>query len=119
MRRLAIVAVMAVAGCATQVMQGYVGKDITDVVLERGPPTGTMDMPDGRRAFQWRMDSVYSMPGTTYYSGNTYGNTTYGTFNTVGGGIYSQSCVYTLFGQKNPRGSYTVVGFHPPPLECE
>jgi len=36
-------------------MKAFIGKDIRYVVLSDGQPEGAMDMPDGRRAFQFRV----------------------------------------------------------------
>lgn len=119
MKRLIVLGVLALMGCASEIMKGYVGRDITEAVLDYGPPSAVLDMPDGRRAFQWRMDTMGMIPATTTYTGTTYGNTTYGTFNTSGGGVFSQTCFYTVFGQKNAKGSYTIVDFRPPTAACE
>lgn len=33
----------------------YVGRPISDVILDRGPPTSTFDMGPNKRAFQWAL----------------------------------------------------------------
>lgn len=114
MKGLAIVAVLALAGCATDVMESFVGKDVTAAVGQYGPPANTYDLPDGRRAFQWRMDGVAVMPTTTTYT--AYGNV--GTAFTSGGSMIATSCFYTLYGKKAPGGGYTIVGFEQPRLDC-
>jgi hypothetical protein len=96
-------------------MEGYVGRDITEVVLDYGPPSASFDMPDGRTAFQWSITSSFVAP--TYATTNVYGNTAF--TNISGGGVSTQSCAYTLFGQENAQGSYTIVGYHPPNPFCE
>ena len=53
------------SGCASQIMQRYIGQDAREVVVDYGPPANAMDMGDGRRAFQWVMDSSYTTPTTT------------------------------------------------------
>lgn len=111
MRLLAVTAMLCLTACASQIMEGFVGKDITDVQLQYGPPINVMDMPDGRKAFQWRFDSNVMMPMTTTYTGTT-------AF-TTGGSIISTACFYTLFAKPNTMNSYTVVGFQPPKLDCE
>lgn len=96
-------------------MAGLVGKDLTEVMVQYGQPAGSFDMPDGRKAFQWRVDSSYMMPTTTTYT--AYGNI--GTAYTTGGGVVSGTCFYTLYGEKNRSNSYTITSFAPPPPGCE
>ena len=119
MRPTFLVVVFALAGCASQIMEGFVGKDISEVQLQYGPPVNVMDMADGSKAFQWRINSVMAMPSTTTYPGYTSGNLTTGTAYTSGGGLISSTCFYTLFAKANANKSYTVVGFQKPRLDCE
>ncbi|MFG6564917.1 hypothetical protein ACGYLI_11930 [Sulfitobacter sp. 1A13421] len=107
--------IIALTGCASQIMQGYVGKDITDAVLDYGPPTNVLELPDGRVAFQWNRSSSYTAPTTT----NIYGYGNYATATTYGGGTTFYECLYTLFAKPNAQKSYTVVGFKEPTLMCE
>lgn len=118
-RKLILTAVLALAGCASQVMQSYIGKDITEVAMDRGIPAGVMDLPDGRRAFMWQESQSMVMPATTSYSATGTGNWVNGTAVTYGGNVSTWNCTYTFIGQKNPQGSYTVVDFRKPSLECE
>lgn len=108
-------AVVGLAGCASSVMETYVGQDITDVVVRYGPPLHSFEMPDGRIAFQWQDVNDIFVPMTTTYSDYGYG----GYATTTGGYAGSYSCVYTFYTQANSRGSYTVVGFEQPSWECE
>jgi len=125
-----------VSGCASQIMQGYVGKDVRDIMLDYGPPANAFDMGDGRRAFQWVIDSSFTTPtyvtttGAVNTSGtvNTYGNTSYGHANSWvnsnsvihGGQTINSRCIYTLFGVWNEaRNGWDVVGFKSPRLDCE
>jgi hypothetical protein len=112
---ISIIAMSLFAGCASDIMQGMVGKDITEVMVARGAPANVFDMPDGRRAFQWRIDSAYVMPTNTTVT--AYGNIA--TARTTGGGVLSDTCFYTLYGKPNPRKSYTVIGFEKPDPFCE
>ncbi|MCB2128806.1 MAG: hypothetical protein KDE03_06935 [Rhodobacteraceae bacterium] len=107
------------SGCASQIMSGYVGRDVTDVVVKYGPPVNAFDLPDGRRAFQWRIDSSYAVPGVTNYSGYTYGGYTTGTATTSGGFFGSQTCFYTLYAKSTDQKRWTITGFEPPRLDCE
>jgi hypothetical protein len=107
LRILSALAVIAfLSSCASQIMQSYVGKDIQEAILDYGPPSHEMDMPDGTRAFQW------SMSGSAVFTGTTYG--------AISTGVMSSTpCVYTAFGKKNAAGSYTITGFRQPRWDCE
>lgn len=119
MRFLVLPILLLLPACASQVMENLVGKDVTEVQLQYGPPVNVLDMPDGRKAFQWRFASTYMMPVTTSYTGVTNGNLTTGSAFTSGGGVFTTPCFYTLFARPNNNNSYTVVGFQPPTMDCE
>lgn len=112
---LGLSVVVAIAGCASDVMKGYVGRDISEVMVANGPPAAVFDMPDGRKAFQWATSSTYVTPTTTTVSG--YGN--YLTAQTYGGIPITSNCVYTYYARPNAQKSFTVVGFAQPSLDCE
>lgn len=126
MKNFVVFAALALAGCATQVMNEMVGKDISEIQVKYGPPVNVMKMPDGRTAFQWRMDQSFSMPtyATSSTTGNLYGTGNYATYSGMtttqvhGGGVFNQTCFYTLYAQKNPRKSYTVTSYEPPTFDC-
>ncbi|WBU52150.1 hypothetical protein [Paracoccus sp. SCSIO 75233] len=118
MIRLVFAVTFMLAGCASQVMQGYIGKDVTEVMMDYGRPSGAIDLPDGRRAFIWQKTESMMMPATTNYSGYETGGYITGMATTTGG-ISEWECVYTFIGQKNGAGSYTIVDFRKPKLECE
>lgn len=124
------------SGCASKIMQGFVGKDIREVVLDYGTPVNAMDMGNGTRAFQWKMTKSHTTPthissssrGTGYGSSYTYGRTTdyrmnaYVNTNTVitGGQTVDTSCLYTLFARWDKgRNGWIVTGFKKPKLMCE
>lgn len=119
MRFFVVPFLLLLPACASQVMENLVGKDVTEVQLQYGPPVNVLDLPDGRKAFQWRFDSTFVMPTTTSYTGVQNGNLISGNAYTSGGGVFSTPCFYTLFARPNKSQSYTVVGFQPPSLECE
>ncbi len=41
------------SSCATGGLDQYAGQSITSAMLEYGEPDGVIDLPDGRRAYQW------------------------------------------------------------------
>ncbi|ATG42635.1 hypothetical protein PhaeoP30_00754 [Phaeobacter inhibens] len=117
---LALFAAAAISGCASQVMQSYVGKSITEPILDYGPPINTVDLPDGQRAFQWSITQSGVIPITsnntaTVYSGGTSA-TAIGTSTTYA--PYSTPCVYTLTAKKNGK-DWIVTGYRQPSVWCE
>src|SRR5688572_24647351 len=54
---LSIALCVILAGCASSIMNGYMGKSLQEAMLDYGPPSNAFDMPDGSRAFQWVMNS--------------------------------------------------------------
>lgn len=119
MIRTLILLTLLLAGCASEIMKTYLGKDVTEIIMDRGAPDGVMDLPDGRRAFMWNATQSMVIPATTNYSGTVYGNQVIGHATTTGGHVSTWECTYTFLTQKNPHGSYTVVDFRQPSLECE
>lgn len=53
-KMLCALAAVLLAGCASTQMKGLVGKDISEAMIRYGQPEHVIDMPDGRRAFQFR-----------------------------------------------------------------
>lgn len=119
MRRHLIVAMLALAGCASQIMESYVGKDITEAVMDHGPPAREMDLPDGSRAFIWSRSHNWTAPSTTRIGSSQRGDWASTTVIGLGGGTNTYQCHYTLIGKRNRQRSYTVVSFRPPPIACE
>jgi hypothetical protein len=97
---------VALAGCASSTMKSYVGHNVADVALDYGPPVNAFDTPDGRRAFQWRLDFEH-VPLPTYANSDAqvtrYGEMAWIKTRTpiYGGQPISGRCVYTLFGAWN------------------
>ncbi|WP_227270313.1 hypothetical protein [Roseobacter weihaiensis] len=108
------------SGCASQVMQGYVGGSITEPMLDYGQPSGVFDLPDGARAFQWNITDSGVIPVSTPSTTNIYGSGGWATATTTSTTYqpYSQECVYTLLAR--PQGDdWIVTGFRKPRLACE
>jgi hypothetical protein len=51
---IVVVITVALAGCASTHMKQYLGKDVRYIAVDEGAPVNVLDMPDGRRAFQYR-----------------------------------------------------------------
>jgi hypothetical protein len=115
-------------GCASQIMQGYVGQPIQTVMLDYGPPVNAFDMPDGQRVFQWTQDVSQTTPVNVNTTGNVntlatgYGATSWVNSNTVitGGQTYTDTCIYSLFANWDKKQKVWIIsGFKKPKLMCE
>lgn len=119
-----IAAIYFLNGCASQIMQSYIGKDLREVMLDHGSPTNAFDMGDGRRAFQWAKESSYTTPVTANTNGSvtSVGQSAWVNSNTTisGGQTVTSSCIYTLFATWNEATEgWEVVGFNKPDWTCE
>jgi len=83
-------------------MEGYLGKPIEEAQLEFGPPIQVLDMPDGRRAFQFRYGGgPVVVPGYSNTTVTSYGNTaTVNSYGSPGGVLYTEGCILTFFAVK-------------------
>lgn len=121
-----VTGLLLLAGCASQMMKEYVGKDIQDVMVDYGKPNNAFDMPDGRRAFQWVKEDEYQTPTYIDSSEKTKtgrsGSKSWTSSNTVidhGQTVHSK-CIYTFFGVWDElRKTWVITGFKKPSFECE
>lgn len=119
---ITIAILLAVSGCASSMMQGYVGQSIQQVVAKQRPPDNIFDMGDGRRAFQWIKTETTTTPVTATNYGQAYGsgNSIYWTQNSriSGGEPITNSCTYTVYSRWNGT-VWIVEGFEKPNIMCE
>lgn len=108
------------AGCASQIMEGYVGKSISEPMLDYGPPTSVIDLPDGTRGYQWSISSTGVTPIATPTTTTVYGSGGYA----VATGSettylpWDQTCLYTLLAAQSGN-DWVVTGYRQPSLMCE
>lgn len=124
MKKLLIIVALVLTSCASSEMKGYIGKSLQEVMVKRGPPANAFDMGDGRRAFQWVLNSTYRAPTNVQSSGNvySYGNQANWTQKTTitGGQPITNSCAYTMYGRWNEsRTLWIMEGFEKPNFMCE
>ncbi|EJN04939.1 hypothetical protein [Phyllobacterium sp. YR531] len=106
------------AGCASDIMKGYIGKPLESVVLDYGPPTNVIEMGPGRKAYQWRKINTNVVPGTsTEEVRKTRHGRTYQTIETPGY-VQETECFYTFYADYI-NGRWYVIDFRKPKLECE
>lgn len=125
MKRLVFVACLSVlAGCASQVMHGFVGKPVQTVMMQYGPPSNAFDLPDGMRAFQWEVTQAGVTPtyiastGVAAPAGNA---AVWATRTRITGGqpIVSR-CLYTMTGRWSEQANtWMMTGFQKPGFNCE
>jgi len=100
-------------------MEGYVGKPITEPILDYGPPSNVVELGPKRRAFQWKIDSSGVAPLTTPSSATIYTPTgsAWITSQSTTYVPYSKQCLYTLTATETD-GVYVVDGFRQPKFSC-
>ncbi|MBY5932238.1 hypothetical protein KUV51_04435 [Tateyamaria omphalii] len=100
-------------------MEGYVGRSITEPMLDYGQPAAVFDLPDGRRAFQWSISSWGSVPIVSTDSRTSDGIHDWADVTrtrTIHIPV-EETCLYTLYGV--PRGNdWIVTGYRQPSFEC-
>ena len=117
---LLLLLTFTVAGCASQILDSYVGKSIAEPILDYGPPTNILELGDGKRAYQWAMTNSGVIPMTSPASATVYGSGGYATaYGTSTSYIpYSNDCVYTLLASQKGK-DWLVDGFRRPTMGCE
>ncbi len=118
------IGILVLSGCASQIMNSYVGNDVREVMVDYGTPDNAFDMGNGRRAFQWIMNDNYTTPTTvtTTANINTYDSNSWVNSNTIitGGQTMNSKCIYTMFGRWNEdRQGWYITDFKKPSLMCE
>lgn len=116
---LVLASALLVSGCATAIMESYVGKPVTEVVLDYGPPVNFLDVGPDRRAFQWQIDSSGVMPVTSQSTGNIFGPGGYASYGgtTTSYVPYQQSCLYTMMASWSGN-DWIIDSFRQPRLGC-
>ncbi|PTW46049.1 hypothetical protein [Rhodovulum kholense] len=120
MRALTVLFAIVLSGCASQVLNSYVGKPVTEAMLDYGAPSNVIDLEDGRRAYQWTIHDTGTVAVPTTSTATVYGAG--GTATAFGQSTsyvpYSETCVYTLTASQQGK-AWIVDGFRKPRLACE
>lgn len=83
-----------------------------------------IDLPDGRRAYQWRVDTSVTMPRQTYGQANIYappGAFAQVNYNqtTYGGNTINTTCRYTMYARfDEAQRSWVFESFEKPRWDC-
>ena len=98
MRAILVLLVLALAGCASDHAESFLGQDVRQVMIEDGPPINAFDMPDGRRAFQFRWGGG-ALPGFSQTGGTV--NQSYFTASTLSyAPIQTPGCLMTYIARR-------------------
>ncbi len=99
------------AGCAAPVLDQYMGRPVLDPMLDFGKPEAVFDLPDGQRAYQWKVEKQATRPSPTPVIGVGIGvgGGHWGHVTTIGTSYetYTKTCRYTLIAAR--RGNDWVV----------
>ena len=113
-----VATVLALTGCASDIMKNYIGQPVESVILDYGPPTAVVDLGQGERAYQWRKMSTNAVSGT---SSGEVRHTKHGTVyeeTETPAYIERQECFYTFYARAS-GGRWFITNFRQPKLECE
>lgn len=107
-------------GCASQIMESYVGKSIVEPMLDYGRPVEVFDIGPNKRAYQWEITSSGVVPITTPTTATIYGSGGWAnvTTTTTTYSPYSKTCRYTLLASRAGE-EWIVDGFRKPKFGCE
>jgi hypothetical protein len=125
MRNLVIaICFLITSGCASMIMESYVGQPLTAVINDYGMPSGEYDSGNGNRAFVWQRNKTTYIPGTTQTSGTVIGNQVFANSYTSGGYTTNRQCVYTIFAKRvrtdiDGPAAWQVTSFQEPNLMCQ
>jgi len=114
-----LIAGVTLSGCASHIMNGFVGRDIGAVIARYGPYESSFEMADGRRAFQWRIEEASMVPTETISEDVETRDGTRQTVRTTGGYWQENTCFYTMYAVPSQGDGWTIVGFEKPSLDCE
>lgn len=110
----------ALSGCASQILEGYVGKSISEPMMDMGRPENVIELSENRRAYQWRETNSDVIPITTPSTATIAGPGGWTSVTTTHTGYipYTTDCLYTVTATK-AGNDWIVDGFRKPSLECE
>ena len=119
-----VLAFLLTTGCASRIMQSYIGQPISAVVEDYGMPSGAFDTDLGKRAFIWSMSVNVLIPGTTTTYGTAVGNQLFMNSYSSPGIMTSDSCNYVLYAERHRTdiegpAAWVVTSFKKPSFWCE
>lgn len=125
---LALSLTVLLTGCASQIMQSYVGQPVMAIIEDYGPPSAAYDTGKGTKTLIWSKRQTMVTGGSSYTTGNVYGYgnsaSYFGTTHVTPPTVSNWDCNYVIYAKhtnkklKNPSG-WTVTGFKQPNIMCE
>ncbi|WP_148293981.1 hypothetical protein [Azospirillum sp. B4] len=120
---LIIALALGLSGCATDIMQGYIGRAPQEVMARYGPPYIIFDMPDGRRAYQWLQISHSTSTGseeshTRWVDGSNGHRESVTTTQIIPSTTEVHKCFYTMYAHQTPAGGWVFDSFEKPEFGC-
>jgi hypothetical protein len=114
---------LSLAGCATDIMRGYVGRTPQDLMARYGPPNNVFDMPDGRRAYQWLQISESTSAGSeetrTRWVERHDGRRERVTATQINPPTSERKkCYYTMYAHRDAGGAWIFDSFEQPEFGC-
>jgi hypothetical protein len=119
-----VLAVLFLSGCASQIMKGFEGKSMVDVVAQYGMPASSYELGGGERAFVWEMSNSVVVPGNMNTTSTLVGNTVFSSSYVAPGYVASSRCSYALKARQTRTdiegpAAWTITGYFPPRASCE
>lgn len=111
---------LLLAGCASQFAKSYLGKDVVALELENGKPANIVELPDGRRSYQYYWGGgTFVVPGSTTSTVNVVGRTAIvNTATSPGAVISSQGCLINFIAERQNDRWIVVDAKWPERLVC-
>lgn len=114
-KTLLIAALTAMSGCASTEMRTFVGKPVEETQFAYGMPENVFELPDGRRAYQYRWGGGAGViPGNAVSTASTVAGVTTATTSMTPAMIFeSAGCLITFIARDQGRG-YVVEDYRVP-----
>lgn len=108
-------AALLLTACLSTQMKKMVGLPVQEAAIEYGQPSNVIDMPDGRRVFQFEKRESGYLPATTTTQGSVWGNTWSATSTTFGGHPIESKCTLTFYTRwDDALGAWVVTDYRVP-----
>lgn len=118
-RTLLMILALTLAACASTIMEGHVGRDISAVIAKYGLSLQAFDLPDGGCAFQWEMIETSYVPKTIMYEATETRKSSKSNSTSSDGYVRKQASYFTFFTQPSSQSGWTIVGFEEPVVKYE
>lgn len=110
-----VVVALVLSACASTEMRGFVGKPVEETAFAYGRPANVIDLPDGRRGYQYRWGGgAVVAPGHAVTTASTVGGVTTATTTATPTAVFeSRGCLITFIARDHGHG-YVVEEYRVP-----